>query len=64
MFDYLRNNSSNAHQVRCEDSPTKAKVCMAIACPVTLTFIQGHKFVSWPDGRLMDTIMICSYTSG
>ena len=44
MFDYFKNYSSNAHQVRCEDSPTKG-LYMTIANPMILTFIQGDKCI-------------------
>ena len=46
MFDYVRKYSSSAHQVCCEDSPTKG-LNMTITSPRTLLFTQGHNCISY-----------------
>ena len=63
MFDYF-SYSSNAHQVRCEDSPTKgiSEHCQSddpdlhSSSHVRLKQYLSYYIRTWHDGRLMDAL--------
>ena len=73
MFDYFRNYSNNAHQVCCEDSPTKglydrcqsddlglhsrSQTCLLFNLQYLIQYL-SYYIQTWHDSRLMDAMYV------